>query len=422
MIHLAVLLACASMGFGFETFVGLGVQGKAAELETWQAVYLNSHFDHVRPHTSLHLLSFDAPMSGTPPVGVSYLFQSNTTWTSGRNALGRSFYATERKNGPLMRYWMFADADMVSVGCKAAAAAGLSGGVDASAFCLARHLEYYLFSRLQYAQVFFLGALGSEQEHYNFDCGDAQMHAIHRAAAQVLLPYVERLEDLSWQESQAILWRVAAGCLANGGVGAGILSIKEEDKRHSPYPGGSFLSARAHVIQQIYGKKYSLSPHPIDNSTFNTVQGDCGHQPNQLAELARRPIEAPQLSLGHRTVAPPSNRNLLAVVDTQQAATTTTTNSTATATATTTATTATAAAAAAAATPVVRSLPQPTTEEAQRSAEWRQTTTFRHCHHRLASRFDQFMLGTPLEVLDGPRLGKADWARDSSPPSESKNK
>ena len=409
MLHL-LLLAAASICFGFESFVGLGVQGKAAELERWQSLFSNTHFDQVRPHTALHLLSFDAPMSGTPPVGVSYLFMSNTTWTSGRNALGRAFYATERKNGPMMRYWMFADADMVSVGCKAAAAVGLSG-VDASAFCLARHLEFYLFSRLQYAQVFFLGALGSEQEHYNFDCGDAQMHAIHRAAAQVLLPYVETLEDLSWQESQAVLWRVAAGCLANGGVGAGILSIKDEDKRHSPYPGGSFLSARAHVITQIYGKKYALSPHPIDNSTFNTVQGDCGHQPNQLAELARRPIDAPQLSLGHRIVAPPSSsssssssRRILTLADTQQQTTTTTTTITP----------------AAAAAPVVRSIPQPTTEEAQRSAEWRQTTVFRHCHHRLASRFDQYMMGMPIEVLDGPRLGKADWVRDSAPPAREK--
>jgi len=229
-------------------------------------------------------------------------------------------------------------------------------------------MQHYLLGKLLYAQVFFLGALGSESEHYNFDCGDAQMHAVHRAAVQVLLPYVERLEDLSWQESQAVLWRVAAGCLADGGVGSGILSIPAESKQHSPYPGGSYLTARAHVISQLYGKKYSLSPHPIDNSTFNTVQGDCSHQPNQLAELKSRSSEAPNLSLGHSR--PPGGRRL------QQ----------------------TGPSALSAAAKEISAV------EAHKSGEWRSTTVFRHCHHRLASRFDQYMLGVPLETLDGPRL------------------
>jgi len=370
--------------------LGLGVQGKAEELEAWQNLYLNKHFDKSRNDTSLVLLSFDKPMSGTPPDGVKHIFVSGTTWSSGRNALGRALYETERKQGNLMRYWMFADADMVAVSCKSAEASGMAG-VDAAAYCLDRHVQYYLLGKLQYASVFFLGALGTEQEHYNFDCGDAQMHAIHRAAAQVLLPYVEMLEDLSWQESQSVLWRVASGCIADGGIGAGILSMRPEDKKHSTYPGGSFLTARSHAINVVYGKKYSLSPHPIDNSTFNTVQGDCAHQPNQLAELKSRNAEAPTLTVGHRVpggggVGGHGGRRLEQQQQQQQQESSVT----------------------------VTALPLAPIEDVQRSMLWKQTLVFRHCHHRLASRFDQFMSGAPLDLLDGPRLEIAHWPKETN--------
>ena len=365
--------------------VGLGVQGKEEELEQWQALYSSAQFSAVRPQVNLFLLSFDKPLASTAPEGVHHLFASNTTWSSGRNTLGRAIYEAEKKQGGLMRYWMFADADMSAVSCKAAA--GMPEGTDASALCLQRHLQHYLLGKLQYAQVFFLGALGSEQEHYSFDCGDAQMHAIHRAAVQVLLPYVERLEDLSWQESQAVLWRVAAGCLAGGGVGGGILSLKAENKKHSQYPGGSYLTARAHVISHLYGRKHSLSPHPIDNSTFNTVQGDCSHQPNQLAELQTRATEAPNLGLGHRSSGPHHRHSLRRRRLTDASASASGSGSGSNGLAS-----------------VVASADISTVAEAQRSGEWRQTTVFRHCHHRLAARFDQYMLGVSLDALDGPRV------------------
>ena len=382
--------------------VGIAVQGKADELLAWQRLYENESFATARQNVALFLLSFDKSMDHFPPVtGVFLFFASNTTWSSGRNYLAREMHKFEVKSGHLLRYWLFADADMAALRCKAAtrmsslfpAATPANGENSAAAgFCLARHVQHYLLSRLQYASVFFLGALGEEHETYRFDCGDAQFHAMHRAAVPVLLPYVERLEDLSWQEAQAVLWRVAAGCIAEGGIGAGMLETLPESKRHSSYPGGSYLEARSHVINELYGKLH-LSPHPIDNSTFNTVQGDCANQPNQKDELRRRPEEAPGLLLGHNT-----KRSKAGPAST------------------------TAAAGAAAAAGGARrrrleeqqQLPppkQPSNEDIERSAAWKSSTVFRHCYHRLSSRFDRFMQGSSLESIDGPRLQKGAWSK-----------
>ena len=289
-IAIAIVTYATTAAAAYDGLVAIGVQGTADGLQGWLDLYHNKAYFAVKEHTHLFVLSFDHPV----PVcekhsDVHCVFAKNTTWTQGRNLLARAMHAYERERGGTFRYWLFADADMAKVGCKAAEAAGLRAPSDAAALCMSRHILYYLLSRLSYASVFFLGALGGEMEHYHFDCGDAQLHAIHRAAAPVLLPLVERLDALSWQESQVVLWRVAAGCLANSGAGAGVLSMQKHDEQHSPYPGGSYTRARAYVISDLYGRQHGLSPHPIDNSTFNTVQGDCASQDNQVKERRSRP-------------------------------------------------------------------------------------------------------------------------------------
>lgn len=397
--HFVLLIASLSIVGSSSASVGIAVQGKAEELLAWQRLYENGSFATARQNVALFLLSFDKSMDYFPPTTGVYLFFSNdTTWSSGRNYLARELHKFEAKSGHLLRYWLFADADMAALSCKAATrmpslfpAATPAGGENSAvaSFCLARHIQHYLLSRLQYASVFFLGALGEEHETYRFDCGDAQFHAIHRAAVPVLLPYVERLEELSWQEAQAVLWRVAAGCVAGGGVGAGLLETLPESKRHSPYPGGSYLEARAHVINELYGKLH-LSPHPIDNSTFNTVQGDCASQPNQKEELRKRPEEAPGLLLGHNTKR--SNAGPAAAgsaggsgarrrLDEQQQQ------------------------------QQLAPPRQPTNEDVERSAAWKSSTVFRHCYHRLSARFDRYMSGSSIESIDGPRLKKGAWAK-----------
>jgi hypothetical protein len=58
--------------------------------------------------------------------------------------------------------------------------------------------------------------------------------------------------------------------------------------QHAEYPKTQSSQKLAQVISDVYGK-LGLCPNPIDNSDFNTVQGDCANQDNMILNREKRP-------------------------------------------------------------------------------------------------------------------------------------
>lgn len=228
-----------------DKIVSLAVQGNKKELNIWIDVYkiMKNHYNH----TKLFLLTYDEPLDSILCKNdIICLYNNTKSWTSGRNYLARTMYQYEIQHNDISRYWLFSDADMALVTCEAVSIT-LSINEQA-AFCLGRFIQVYLLSTISFAQVFFMGQLSRETEFYRFDCGDAQFHAIHRLAVPLILPYVELLDKLSWWESQQFVWRVAAGCLPNSGVGSGMLSNKNLDVKHSNYPRGIIIHLTIYIF------------------------------------------------------------------------------------------------------------------------------------------------------------------------------
>lgn len=372
---------------GTKERVAIAVQGSKQDMLGWLQVYdLMKSKDHAR----LFLLSYGSEpivevsnaLDGTDKDqrrrDVVFIHAPNSTWTSGRNTLARHIFSYEQDYKVTFRYWLFADADMLNVTCKSTPAEMQKNSVaETSAFCLGRHIQYFLLSHLSYAQVFFLGALGSEFEFYRFDCGDAQFHAIHRAAVPIFLPYVELLDGLSWWESQQFVWRLSAGCLPQAGIGAGMLSKDKTVQQHGSYPRGTFLKSRAKAIAHIFGKR-GLSPHPVDGSLYDTVQGDCANQQNQIDERNGRPNDFLQEFSATVRQQQHADNSAETSASGSQTGTNTTTTSAA------------------------------VTLEGLQSIQWRSSDVYHYCLHALKSRFEAYMIKGNLIDIDGPPYTQAE--------------
>jgi hypothetical protein len=142
-----------------------------------------------------------------------------------------------------------------------------------SAVCYDRFI-HFLLARTSFAQVFLMGMLADELEVRRYDCGDSTLHAIHRAAVPILLPYTQKLDQYSWEEAQKILYRVVIGCIPHSGIGSGMLSTDHLTESHYQKRRGSKLFLRSEAIQKIYSPLH-LTPFPVDNSTHDTQQGAC---------------------------------------------------------------------------------------------------------------------------------------------------
>jgi hypothetical protein len=354
--------------------VSLAVQGSKNELSIWIDIYkiMINHYNH----TKLFLFAYDAPLDS--PLCASEIIcihDNSKSWTSGRNYLARTIYQYEVQHNDISRYWLFSDADMSLLTCEAVSES-LSINEQA-AFCLGRFIQVYLLSSISFAQVFFMGQLSRETEFYHFDCGDAQFHAIHRIAVPLILPYVELLDNLSWWESQQFVWRVSAGCLPNSGVGSGMLSSRNIEAKHGEYPRGTFHKDRQAAINKIYGSR-DLSPHPIDNSLFNTVAGDCSNQENSILERKNRTDSTiPDFSntrklnknntILTRNLNKNLNRSLKRNLNGKLESNSILFNP----------------------------------EDIERSSLWRHTKEFHYCHKNLKSRFETYMETGDLISIDG---------------------
>lgn len=369
-----------------ERKVAIAVQGTNNVLKEWVTVFKLMH-EHLLDKVRLFLFTFDSDgikFDGCDNTNIFCYSKSSTTWTQGRNYLIRKIYDYEQSKNAHFRYWLLADSDMLFFTCKHMPSKPENTEHEKAAFCLARFIQYHLLSAVSYAQVFFLGELGTESDVYHYDCGDAQFSAIHRAAVPILLPYVELLDKNSWWESQQIVWRIASGCIPMSGIGSGLLNGKQVKAEHAPYPKGAVRNLRAQVINKLFGSR-GLSPNPIDNSTFDTVAGDCSNQENMKQNRANRPSGAIPVYI---------NKRELAYTDAEVPINVTGSLSNTVETVATLHR-------------LLPELPAYSSKDAEDSSKWRTTDEFHNCHAVLKERFDRFMKGVPIEEIDGVPLPKA---------------
>jgi hypothetical protein len=268
-----------------QTIIGVGVQGKAKDLEYWRESFI--HFNN-HSHVRLFLLSYDQPMSG-PVVENVHNFTSSqkTTWTSGRNFLGQQMFKYEEQVGHAFRYWVFADDDSINeIDCMVTNPEDMK---HIPVFCLGEFFSLLMDHRYAWAQLA-ISVNTPPALFQRLDCPDAYVIAMHRAAIPVMFPYVERLDNLSWWESQAFLFQTAPGCVPYGGVGTSYYFIRRRG-RHGQYPRGFYPELRRKALHEIYGSR-GLCPHPIncDCSTDpkqQGIQGNCFLK-SHLAELEGR--------------------------------------------------------------------------------------------------------------------------------------
>ena len=260
--------------------IALAVQGSAGEMQTWidlRSVLASSE------RVSLFVLSYDAPMASANcsggglrgPVVCLHLPQGST-WTTGRNALARAIFDEEIAQGATFRYWIFADADQISMTCSVACVE--LGGLAMSKCCIDGLLANFL-GPLEFATLGITYSESFPEPAYEadlfmrVDCSDAQFYAVHRDAVPIVLPYFAELDEKSWWSSQAIMYRFTGSCLRGGSVLVKVSGIPPSG--HVTYPKGRYNAEEDAVIMSAFPKLFQqLGPWPI--RLESSEMGDCG--------------------------------------------------------------------------------------------------------------------------------------------------
>lgn len=232
--------------------IAVTIQGKAEQLVMWQNVLANMS---TKSEIDFFCLLYDSTVDSTtinawyqwlvaphsPLKGLIY--NSTTTWTTGRNMLAQAIYAEEVKRAKQYTYWMFLDGDAWLTNCEKC-----PSGTIGAACCWDYLFGDVLSSDYSFATVSTLAneiealtrlsETGSLNKTFVFkDCADAQGQAFHRDAVPVILPYHADLDVVSWWSSQAILFRYTSGCLPGSNVGLGRHFLPQMGM-HADYPRG----------------------------------------------------------------------------------------------------------------------------------------------------------------------------------------
>ncbi len=258
--------------------VAIGVLGSCQDLILWSDVLANQHYYH---QTHFFFLMFDEEpevcllRSGGADTFIHHTFhEPNTTWTTGRNSLARSIYASEETSNRLYKYWLFSDADVAS-DLRCGYCKHLSG-IRAVACCMDQFI-HFLTGPQQFANValYLFGQVESEgDKHSEFrrhDCADAMFNAIHREAVPVILPYIHDLDEISWWYPQAVVFHLSMGCLKGGTVT--LRGFYEETTgSHASYPRGYEQEVASNLVKQHF---HQLIPWPIYTSDMFLIEPAC---------------------------------------------------------------------------------------------------------------------------------------------------
>ena len=371
--------------------VAVGSQGSAAQIQVWLDLFPPWPV-HGFP-LNIFMLTFDKPLHDRRCEArhVVCIYAPNSTWTEGRNMIAAAVLRHEQSSGKAHKYWVLADGDIGGLRCKRSddfwssevqrrnSTAHFSEGQ----YCMALIMSYLLRDEVQWAQIY---VKEPRQGHTPFqfayrDCMDADFVALHRAAVPVLLPYAEMLEEFSWHESQAILFRVAMACVPHGGAAAFILpqGTNDPNTAHSQYPKERSDSRRLMALKQIF-TRWGLYPDPLRPVELEARQGDCvgehralfrapmdSHAVQMLFEMRVANFESAVFKFF--TAEAPRHRPEVWLEVRES----------------------------------VR-FQGGNSHTLSASSEWLRSDQYWRCLPALKARFDDFRRGVPLDMLDGPRL------------------
>jgi hypothetical protein len=154
---------------------------------------------------------------------------SSTPWPVLRNELVPKVYKLETIQDFEFKYWLFIDHNLLYVSCLA----HQNGRVERQAAeCFARFI-HFLLARTSYSQVFYSekGVLAANELQIKPTlCGASVMHAVHRAAVPILLPYVHIADEPNL--AQVISWHLSLGCLSGqeSSIESGMVVVASEQK------------------------------------------------------------------------------------------------------------------------------------------------------------------------------------------------
>ena len=149
------------------------------------------------------------------------------SYTRGRNHLWRAVYAHEVARGARFLYWVVADADTHRVDCAAcpptrppdySSAACCLDGLFGAALAANEHGFAGVGTALAPAEAEAMAGLAHPRAFVLRDCADGQLHALHRDAVPVYLPYHEELEGYSIWSSQGLLFQFTSACTRGAGA------------------------------------------------------------------------------------------------------------------------------------------------------------------------------------------------------------
>jgi hypothetical protein len=166
------------------------------------------------------------------------------SYTRGRNHLWREVYAREVSRGERFTYWVVADADTSRMDC-ANCPPTRPPDYSSAACCLNNLLGVALVSgefgfagvgtSLGQGEAVGMAHLAHPRTFQLRDCADGMLHAMHRDAVPIYLPYHEEFEDYSIWSSQGILFQFTSACTRGGGamVGSNLYVYENERNSHS---------------------------------------------------------------------------------------------------------------------------------------------------------------------------------------------
>ena len=281
---LLIVISIFCRGYGHnEANIAIAVQGKAVNLADWiKMVSLMK----TKELLTLFVLSFDFPIDKhlcRNRTQITCLFQSKTTWRSGRNMMIRSISNYKKRFSHHFKYWMFADDDVNRIESCFDIFSGNSNtnktrDIEMAAVCFDFIIHKLSSPNVQYAVVgyknFNLQNLVKDALGFmHADCCDGALLAIHHLAVPILLPYVELLDNITWW---APIWKnLQVGCFPGYSVFSQGLKHRES---HSPYPKNmkNIQVLMTKALRQVY-TPLGIIPYPITEKNLKTplIPGNC---------------------------------------------------------------------------------------------------------------------------------------------------
>lgn len=225
---------------------------------------------------------------GEPDQAVLSKYEKDVHWAAvhtgpvkfsrGRNLNIQRIYAEEVRRGLQFDWWLIADGDAGHWHC-ARCPRTASPDFTGYACCMDYFIDTILNPDLRLASLSItLGGPEVDQakalandpavdRSFVFrDCADAIFQAYHRAAAPIVFPYLDEIEEAggSWWSSQGMMFHLTSGCLAGAGVLPARYFTAGHKEDHISYPRDRDLNLELQTLKNHYPDLFTF---PLNEAT-----------------------------------------------------------------------------------------------------------------------------------------------------------